>query len=118
MKSLLRTLLLSASSLLLSTTALAQDAAPLQFSITEGRVENAFYQHGAVAAHLLLSSGEAPRVLVAFPAGNSGAGVWFENASTPVQWTLDDVRRGRTMRRAVHARHRRPRQAAPRNDWW
>ena len=92
MKSFFRTMLLSALSCLLSTTALAQDAAPLQFSIPEGRVENAFYQHGSVAAHLLLSSGEAPRVLVAFPAGNSGVGVWFQNASTPVQWTLGDVK--------------------------
>ena len=85
MKSFLRTMLLPALSCLLPTTARAQDAAPLQFSIPEGRVENAFYQHGSVAAHLLLSSGEAPRVLVAFPAGNSGVGVWFQNASTPVQ---------------------------------
>lgn len=92
MKSFFRTMLLSALSCLLPTTALAQDAAPLQFSIPEGRVENAFYQHGSVAAHLLLSSGEAPRVLVAFPAGNSGVGVWFQNASTPVQWTLGDVK--------------------------
>ena len=57
--------------------------APLQFRITEGRVLNAFYQQGPVAAHLLLSDGAQPRVLVAFPAGNSGVGVWFENAQTP-----------------------------------
>ncbi|HEX7802414.1 MAG TPA: hypothetical protein VF471_06625 [Pseudoxanthomonas sp.] len=66
--------------------------APLQFRITEGRIENAFYQDGGIAAHLLLSSGERPRVLVAFPAGNSGVGVWFEDTSSPVQWTLGAVK--------------------------
>lgn len=65
---------------------------PLQFRITEGRIENAFYQDGGIAAHLLLSSGERPRVLVAFPAGNSGVGVWFEDTTTPVQWTLGPVK--------------------------
>lgn len=66
--------------------------APLQFRITEGRIENAFYQDRGIAAHLLLSSGERPRVLVAFPAGNSGVGVWFEDTTTPVQWTLGTVK--------------------------
>jgi hypothetical protein len=40
---------------------------------------------------MLLSSGTQPRVLVAFPAGNSGVGVWFETAPSPVQWTLGEV---------------------------
>lgn len=66
-------------------------AKPLQFRITEGQIQNAFYQDGAIAAHLLLSSGTQPRILVAFPAGNSGAGVWFEPTAKPVQWTLDTV---------------------------
>jgi hypothetical protein len=69
----------------------AEPQAPLQFRITEGRVLNAFYQQGPVAAHLLLSSGTQPRLLVAFPAGNSGVGVWFENTQSPVQWTLGEV---------------------------
>jgi len=73
--------------------ALADDgpAPPLQFRITEGRIENAFFQQGPVAAHLLLSAGSKPRVLVAFPAGNSGVGVWFEETAKPVRWTLGDV---------------------------
>jgi hypothetical protein len=66
-------------------------APPLQFRVTEGGIENAFYQQGDIAAHLLLSSGDHPRVLVAFPAGNSGVGVWFEPTTTPVHWTLDKV---------------------------
>ena len=65
--------------------------APLQFQITEGRTLNAFYQQGPVAAHLLLNSGTQPRVLVAFPAGNSGTGIWFEPAKTPVHWTLEET---------------------------
>jgi hypothetical protein len=69
----------------------AEPQAPLQFRIPEGRVLNAFYQQGPVAAHLLLSSGTQPRLLVAFPAGNSGVGVWFETAQSPVQWTLGEV---------------------------
>lgn len=78
--------------LLPSITAIARDAAPLQFRVTEGRVLNAFHRHGEIAAHLLLSSGDKPRVLVAFPAGNSGAGVWFEDTDAPVQWTLRETK--------------------------
>ena len=65
--------------------------APLQFRITEGNIENAFFQDGSIAAHLLLSSGEKPRVLVAFPAGNSGAGLWFEPTDKPVRWSLGQL---------------------------
>lgn len=71
---------------------LAADAdAPLRFRITEGTTLNAFHQQGAVAAHLLLNSGTKPRALVAFPAGNSGVGVWFEDTAKPVTWTLGQV---------------------------
>jgi hypothetical protein len=78
---------------LLPGPATAVDAgAPLQFRITEGAIQNAFHQQDAVAAHLLLSSGTEPRVLVAFPAGNSGVGVWFEEAAKPVTWTLGEVK--------------------------
>jgi hypothetical protein len=70
----------------------ATPPAPLQLRITEGRVLNAFYQQGPVSAHLLLSSGTQPRVLVAFPAGNSGVGVWFEPTQTQVQWTLREMK--------------------------
>jgi hypothetical protein len=65
--------------------------APLQFRITEGNIDNVFFQDGSIAAHLLLSSGEKPRVLVAFPAGNSGAGLWFEPTDKPVHWSLGQV---------------------------
>jgi hypothetical protein len=68
------------------------DAGPLRFDIVEGRVLNAFYRQGPVAAHLLLSSGDAPRVLVAFPAGNSGTALWFDKTAQPVQWNLTSLR--------------------------
>ena len=77
----------------LARTDAAAPEAPLQFQISEGRVLNAFYQQGPVAAHLLLSDGTQPRVLVAFPAGNSGVGLWFENATKPVHWTLGNINR-------------------------
>src|SRR5688572_80009 len=73
-------------------TAAAPNAAPappaLAFRIDEGRNLNSFLRDGPVAAHLLLRSGSEPRILVAFPAGNSGVGLWFEKSSKPVSWTL------------------------------
>ena len=76
----------------LGRTHAAEPRDPLQFRITEGRIINAFYQQGRVAAHMLLSAGTQPRVLVAFPAGNSGVGIWFENAPSPVRWTLGSIK--------------------------
>src|SRR6185295_3834781 len=59
-------------------TASAADSGPaLSFRLDEGLNINSFTREGTVAAHLLLRSGEEPRVLVAFPAGNSGVGLWF-----------------------------------------
>src|ERR687890_215144 len=83
----------------------AAPPAPLQFRITEGRVTNAFYKQGPVSAHLLLNAGTQPRVLVAFPAGNSGVGVWFEPTPTQVQWTLGEMKgvsRPDARRRVLH----------------
>ncbi|MFT3791937.1 MAG: hypothetical protein QM741_12880 [Rudaea sp.] len=80
---------------LLAATALSPRPAiaeALQFRVAEGDVENAFYQDGPVAAHLLLSSGHKPRVLAAFPAGNSGVGIWFEPTTAPVQWHLESMK--------------------------
>lgn len=75
-----------------ASTAAATGVEPLRFRITEGRVLNAFHQDGDVAAHLLLSAGLQPRILAAFPAGNSGVGVWFDEPATPVQWVLEGTR--------------------------
>ncbi|HLQ13278.1 MAG TPA: hypothetical protein VK130_08535 [Steroidobacteraceae bacterium] len=61
---------------------------PLHFDVAEGLNFNSFLRDGPVAAHLLLRSGTDPRILVAFPAGNSGVGLWFSHAATPVTWTM------------------------------
>ena len=101
-------LILVAAAATLGCTDAAAVEAPLQFRITEGRILNAFYQQGPVSAHLLLSAGTQPRVLVAFPAGNSGVGLWFENSQSPVHWTLSKINgvsrsdaSGRTLRGIV-----------------
>jgi hypothetical protein len=60
----------------------------LAFDVNEGLNLNSFLRAGPVAAHLLLRSGADPRILVAFPAGNSGVGLWFAPAAQPVTWTL------------------------------
>lgn len=65
-------------------------AAPrLSYQLTEGQNLNAFFREGNVAAHLLLRSGRDPRILVAFPAGNSGVGLWFDHVDCDVSWRLD-----------------------------
>jgi hypothetical protein len=61
---------------------------PLSFEVAEGLNYNSFLRDGPVAAHLLLRSGPDPRILVAFPAGNSGVGLWFSHLATPVIWTM------------------------------
>jgi len=66
----------------------ASPPAPLAFRIDEGRNINSFVRAGPVAAHLLLRSGTEPRILVAFPAGNSGVGLWFAKTDAPLVWTL------------------------------
>lgn len=73
--------------------AYAADGAPgpqLSFDVQEGRNLNSFLRADGVAAHLVLRSGLDPRLLVAFPAGNSGVGLWFAHASHPITWNLLD----------------------------
>ena len=72
----------------LRTPCPAPPAPALAFRIDEGQNLNSFFREGPVAAHLLLRSGTEPRILVAFPAGNSGVGLWFERTSRPVAWKL------------------------------
>jgi hypothetical protein len=68
--------------------ATARTPPALAFRIDEGRNINSFVRDGHVAAHVLLRSDHEPRLLVAFPAGNSGVGLWFEKTAAPVTWTL------------------------------
>jgi hypothetical protein len=60
--------------------------ANLSYSITEGRNLNLLYRDGPVAAHIVARAGTAPRLLVVFPAGNSGAGLWFKPLQTAAEW--------------------------------
>jgi hypothetical protein len=70
----------------------------LAFQVREGRIFNYFLRQGPVAAHLVLRSGPQPRILIAFPAGNSGVGLWFARQADHAAWQL----RGEP--RPVHAR--------------
>lgn len=83
-----------------STESTLYDAATydevLAFQITEGHVENHFYRCGPVAAHLLASSGSHPRILVAFPAGNTGVGLWFDPPAEPVELRVEGGLEGLT----------------------
>lgn len=61
----------------------------LAFQMQAGGQTNAFYREGNIAAHVLMRSSTKPRLLVVFPAGNSGTGLWFEDTALPVSWGLD-----------------------------
>jgi len=61
----------------------------LRFSFSQGLNLNYFIRDGRTAAHLVLRSGRNPRLLVAFPAGDGGAAVWFEPSAAPADWLLD-----------------------------
>jgi hypothetical protein len=74
------------SALAIGAAAAAKAADALRFSVTEDRALNEFYRHGPVAAHMVLRSGDTPRFLVAFPAGNSGVALWF-SAEVPLEWS-------------------------------
>ncbi len=58
----------------------------LDFSIREGKIYNQFFRRGPVSAHTVLTSGTQPRLVVAFPAGNSGVSLWFKPAESEVYW--------------------------------
>jgi len=58
----------------------------LNFSIHEGKIYNKFFRQGNVAAHTVLTAGTEPRLVVAFPAGNSGVSLWFESVNEAIQW--------------------------------
>jgi hypothetical protein len=67
-------------------------AAPLDERVKEGKNINLLFRQGSTAAHLVLRDGLAPRLLVAFPAGDSGVGVWFAPTPSPVHWRLGSAR--------------------------
>lgn len=61
----------------------------LSYRLDEGQNINAFVRNGPVAAHVLLRHGTDPRFLAAFPAGNSGVGLWFEPLPHPARWQIE-----------------------------
>jgi hypothetical protein len=67
------------------------------FARQEGLNFNSFVQRGPVSAHVVLRSGTNPRIIVAFPAGNSGTGLWFEPLAKPAEWMLDGAPRPLTL---------------------
>jgi len=64
-------------------------AEPFRYEVKEGLNLNEFLRDGPVSAHMLLRSGHGPRFLAAFPAGNSGVGLWFEPVAGNPEWSLD-----------------------------
>ncbi len=78
----------------------AARAAPAQlaFEVRQGRILNDFLRQGPVAAHLVLRGGPTPRIIMAFPAGNSGVGLWFARQPGNARWKI----RGRPV--PVHTR--------------
>ncbi|WP_194819235.1 hypothetical protein [Nocardia sp. XZ_19_385] len=60
-----------------------------RFQVAEGENLNYMLREGDTAAHLLLRSGVNPRIVVAFPAGNSGVGAWFEPLGAAAEWELE-----------------------------
>jgi hypothetical protein len=74
-------------------SSLPRPSARLDFEVDDALNINRFLREGPVAGHLLLRSGPKPRILLAFPAGNSGVGLWFAKGSGGARWTLDGAPR-------------------------
>lgn len=83
------TRLLAGAALAAALITPAVSAEELAYELTEGQNINAFVRDGAVSAHMLLRSGNDPRILFAFPAGNSGVGLWFAPLARPAQWSVE-----------------------------
>jgi glycogen debranching enzyme len=70
-----------------TNTTIAKQEAALRFSVQEGQIQNFFYRNGPVATHLVLKNAAKPRLIAAFPAGNSGIGLWLTQSGTPQSHT-------------------------------
>ena len=60
----------------------------LAFQVRDGGILNDFLRKGPVAAHLVLRAGPVPRILIVFPAGNSGVGLWFAHQTGHASWKI------------------------------
>ncbi|WP_374764782.1 hypothetical protein [Yunchengibacter salinarum] len=96
----------------------------LDFSQAEGRTLNRFIRADGVAAHISVRPVPSPRLVVAFPAGNSGAALFFQaQPSAPDFEAPRDVTPVRTTRNGTemsgvrfHLRADTPRLALTRGD--
>lgn len=68
------------------TVDISSPSEKLFFTIREGHVDNIFFRDRDVSAHIVLSASVKPRMIVAFPAGNSGVSLWMESGSQTTQW--------------------------------
>jgi glycogen debranching enzyme len=84
--------------LLRAATLLVVLLAAFHFKAKEGHNLNYFLREGKTAAHLVLRSGPDLRILVAFPAGNSGVGLWFQPVEAPAEWVVDSAPKATTAR--------------------
>jgi len=95
-----------AAGLLALATIGAAPAPHADFAQKEGLNLNSFERSGPVSAHVVLRSGSDPRLIVAFPAGNSGVGLWFAGIDHPAEWTMPAPAQPITIRdakgRALH----------------
>ena len=87
--------MLTVAGLLAVVPAAALEPAPtrLDYQVDEGLNINRFVREDGVAAHLVVRSGSDPRILIAFPAGDSGVGVWFAHRTGQVRWMLQGAPR-------------------------
>lgn len=64
----------------------AEAGVGLRFSVAEGQSKNHFIRQNGISAHLNLRTNPTPRLIVAFPAGNSGAALFFRNKAEGPAW--------------------------------
>jgi hypothetical protein len=71
---------------------IAPEGEKLAFGVKEGNIRNYFHRQGPAAVHLLTRSGQDPRIIAAYPAGNQGIGVWFYAEGSETQlWAGADA---------------------------
>lgn len=83
--------------LLLAGPAWGEDA--LRFDLTVGQHQNLFLRDGPVSAHLVAGAG---RIVVAFPAGNAGIGLWTDTKAAITATALSPLTIPDTRGRPLH----------------
>jgi hypothetical protein len=65
-------------------TKLLLNSTDLNFAVQHDNVEELIYRRGPIACHVYIDTAKSPYLFFAFPAGNSGVGLWFVTSSTSV----------------------------------